>query len=48
MPIELAPVVKFNGVTLAADWAAALIEVRVERELQLPGQATLRFVDPGY
>ncbi len=48
MPIEIAPIVQLNGTTLPADWATALIEVRVERELQLPGRATLRFVDPGY
>jgi uncharacterized protein involved in type VI secretion and phage assembly len=48
MPIELAPIVKLNGTSMSAEWMAALIDVRVELELQLPGRATLRFVDPGY
>jgi uncharacterized protein involved in type VI secretion and phage assembly len=48
MPISLAPIVKFNGQQLAAAWLENLLEVRVERELQVPSRCTLRFVDPGY
>jgi phage protein D len=48
MPVVLSPVVSFNGQTLPAAWLGALIEVRVEREFQVPGRVTLRFVDPGY
>ena len=33
---------------LGATWLSALIEVRVEREFQVPGRCTLRFGDPGY
>ncbi|MGH9125325.1 MAG: VgrG-related protein [Acidimicrobiales bacterium] len=48
MPISLAPIVKFSGQQLANTWIEALIDLRVEREFQVPGRCTLRFVDPGY
>lgn len=48
MPISLAPIVKFNGTTLATAWIDALVDLRVERELQVPSRCTLRFTDPGY
>ena len=44
----LTPVVSVGGQPLAADWQAALTEVRVDRAFQVPGQCTLRFADPGY
>jgi uncharacterized protein involved in type VI secretion and phage assembly len=30
------------------DWQQALLEIRVERQFQVPGRVTLRFLDPGY
>jgi uncharacterized protein involved in type VI secretion and phage assembly len=48
MPISLAPIVKFDGQQLPQLWIDALIDVRVERELQVPGRCTLRFSDPSY
>jgi phage protein D len=48
MPISLAPVVKFNGAPLSQKWMEALVELRVEREFQVPGRCTFKFVDPGY
>jgi phage protein D len=48
MPINLSPVVSIDGMELDANWAAALIEVRVELEFQVPARCTLRFADPGY
>ncbi len=48
MPISLAPIVKFNGSALPAAWIESLIDLRVERELQVPSRCTLRFTDPGY
>lgn len=44
----LTPVISVGGQPLAADWQAALTEVRVDRAFQVPGQCTLRFADPGY
>jgi phage protein D len=48
MAIVLSPVVSLNGSNLGATWLDGLLEVRVEREFQVPSRATLRFVDPGY
>lgn len=48
MPISLAPIVKLDGQALPETWVEALIDLRVERELQVPGRCTLRFADPGY
>jgi uncharacterized protein involved in type VI secretion and phage assembly len=44
----LTPVVTVGGQALAADWLAALTELHIDRAFQVPGQCTLRFVDPGY
>lgn len=46
--ITLSPVVKIKGTTLDAKWSGAISELRVERQLQVPGRLTLRFVDAGY
>lgn len=48
MPVSIAPVVKMNGQALADKWRDALVEIRVERQFQLPTRITLRFTDPGY
>jgi phage protein D len=48
MALVMTPVVSFNGTNLTPAWLAALLEVRVEREMQVPGRVTLRFIDPGY
>lgn len=44
----LSPTVRVAGELLAPTWLNALIEVRVEREFQVPARCTLRFLDPGY
>lgn len=46
--IALSPHVSLSGSSLAATWQAALLELRVERALNVPGRVTLRFADPGY
>lgn len=46
--ITLSPQVSLGGSTLATSWQAALIELRIERALNMPARATLRFADPGY
>jgi len=46
--MPLSPVVHVNGSALAEHWLAALLDVRVEREFQIPSRCTLRFTDPGY
>ncbi len=46
--ISLSPSVSVGGSALTTVWQAALLEVRVERALNVPGRATLRFIDPGY
>lgn len=48
MPPSLSPVVKMKGVALADKWLNALLELRVERQFQVPTRITLRFSDPGY
>jgi uncharacterized protein involved in type VI secretion and phage assembly len=48
MPISLAPIVKFNGSALPNAWIEALLDLRIERELQVPSRCTFRFTDPGY
>jgi uncharacterized protein involved in type VI secretion and phage assembly len=48
VPISLAPIVKLNGTSLTSAWIEALIDIRIERELQVPGRCTMRFADPGY
>lgn len=47
-PITLSPIVKLDGTALSTTFLDALREIRIERELQVPGRVTLRFVDPGY
>ena len=46
--VALTPEFTVAGQALGASWLSALIEVRVEREFQVPGRCTLRFGDPGY
>ncbi len=46
--ITLSPRVSVGGSALTTAWQAALLELRVERALNVPGRATLRFTDPGY
>ncbi len=46
--IALSPSVKFGGTALATAWQAALLELRIERALNVPGRVTVRFADPGY
>lgn len=46
--ITLSPRVSIGGSTLATTWQAALVELRVERALNVPGRVTIRFADPGY
>lgn len=46
--IALVPIVKIGGMPLPADWKAALVEIRVECQYQVPARLVLRFSDPGY
>lgn len=46
--IGLCPAVSLDGQALPAAWQAALLELRVERHVNVPGRVTLRLVDPGY
>jgi len=46
--ITLSPKVTVAGSTLATSWQAAMLEIRIERALNVPGRVTLRFSDPGY
>lgn len=46
--ISLSPGVTFNSEAMSMSWQAGLLEIRVERQLNLPARATLRFLDPGY
>lgn len=48
MAIDLVPQVTLGGSALADSWLAALTEIRVELQYQVPGRVTLRFADPGY
>lgn len=48
MPIGLSPAVKVAGQALNALWLGSILEIKVEREFQLPGRVTLRFADEGY
>ncbi len=47
-PVGLSPNIAFAGQPLPSTWQSALLEVRVERRLNLTGRVSLRFVDPGY
>jgi uncharacterized protein involved in type VI secretion and phage assembly len=46
--IVLSPKVSIGGSALSTTWQAALLELRVERALNVPARVTLRFADPGY
>lgn len=46
--VALTPVVSLGGSKLPGDWQAALVELRVEMQYQVPSRVTLRFSDPGY
>lgn len=46
--ITLSPRLAVSGEALAADWQAALLDLRVETALNVPGRLTARFTDPGY
>ncbi|MGH9047374.1 MAG: VgrG-related protein, partial [Acidimicrobiales bacterium] len=46
--VSLTPLVSIGGSALATNWQSALLEIRVERALNVPGRATVRFLDPGY
>jgi len=46
--VALSPRVQIAGSPLATLWQVALLELRVERALNVPARAMLRFVDPGY
>ncbi len=46
--ITLSPQVSMGGSTLSSSWLGALIELRIERALNVPARVTLRFADPGY
>jgi uncharacterized protein involved in type VI secretion and phage assembly len=48
MTISITPDVKFDRSPLALNWMAALLEIRVQREFQVPGRVAMRFLDPGY
>jgi uncharacterized protein involved in type VI secretion and phage assembly len=45
---QIAPEFHVNGTPLAATWWAALISMRIERELNVVGRTVLRFADVGY
>lgn len=46
--IDLTPLVHLSGSPLPLSWLGQMVELRVELQYQVPGRATLRFVDPGY
>jgi phage protein D/phage baseplate assembly protein gpV len=46
--ISLAPQVTFDGSPISSELQQALLEIRVERQFQVPGRVTIRFLDPGY
>lgn len=49
MPVmTLAPSISLDGAALSQQWQDALLECKVDLEMLAPGQARLRFVDPGY
>lgn len=45
---SLTPVVYIDSTELSPEWLDALIELRVERQYQVPSRVSLRFTDPGY
>lgn len=48
MSVALSPLVTLGTQALPQKWQAALMEIRVELQFQVPARATLRFSDPGY
>jgi uncharacterized protein involved in type VI secretion and phage assembly len=46
--ITLSPVIKLNSSALPVAWQDAIVDLRVERQFQVPSRVTIRFVDPGY
>lgn len=48
MPLNLAPVLKVQGVALSAAHLSKLSHLRVERGIRLMGRLTLRFYDEGF
>lgn len=46
--VGLSPVVNVGGQILPDQWQAALLEIRVELQFQVPARVTLRFTDSGY
>ncbi len=46
--LSLTPVVELEGQKLAEKWLSALVELRVERQYQVPTRVTMRFSDFGY
>jgi len=46
--VSISPGVTFNSEAMSMSWQAGLLEIRVERQLNLPARVTLRFLDPGY
>lgn len=46
--VSISPGVTFDSSPLSLSWQAALLEIRVERQLNLPSRVALRFLDPGY
>src|SRR3954470_24471349 len=44
----LTPAVKLAGAPLPDEWTDALVDVRVELEMRVPGRCTMRFADEGY
>ncbi|MDA8300436.1 MAG: VgrG-related protein [Actinomycetota bacterium] len=46
--LTLAPSISLGGSLLSQSWQDALLECKVDLEMRAPGQARLRFADPGY
>jgi phage protein D/phage baseplate assembly protein gpV len=46
--IALSPQLTLSGSPLSLTWQASLMELRVERALNVPARVTVRFADPGY
>lgn len=46
--VAIAPSITLGGSALSLHWQAALLEVRIDRQLNVPSHMTLRFLDSGY
>ncbi len=46
--VAIAPSITLGDSALSITWQAALLEVRIDRQLNVPSRVTLRFLDPGY